>query len=62
MGKFDEAVADCNTVLAKAPNQIYSLTSRANAYLGKGNLDAALDDYNQAVSYTHLTLPTILRV
>jgi tetratricopeptide (TPR) repeat protein len=49
MGKFDEAVADCNTVLAKAPNQIYTLTSRANAYLGKGNLDAALDDYNQAL-------------
>jgi len=49
MGKFDEAVADCNTVLAKAPNQIYSLTSRANAYLGKGNLDAALDDYNQVL-------------
>ena len=49
MGKFDEAVADCNTVLAKAPNQIYSLTSRANAYLGKGNLDAALYDYNQVL-------------
>lgn len=49
MGKFDEAVADCNTVLAKAPNQIYTLTSRANAYLGKGNLDAALDDYNKVL-------------
>jgi tetratricopeptide (TPR) repeat protein len=49
MGKFDEAVADCNAALAKAPNQIYTLTSRANAHLGKGNLDAALDDYNQVL-------------
>jgi tetratricopeptide (TPR) repeat protein len=49
MGKFDEALADCNTALAKAPNQIYTLTSRANAYLGKGNLDAALGDYDQVL-------------
>jgi hypothetical protein len=49
MGKFDEALADCNTAVAKAPNQIYTLTSRANAYLGKGNLDAALDDYDQVL-------------
>jgi tetratricopeptide (TPR) repeat protein len=47
MGKFDEALIDCNAALAKAPNQIYTLTSRANAYLGKGNLDAALSDYEQ---------------
>jgi tetratricopeptide (TPR) repeat protein len=49
MGKFDEALTDCNAALAKAPNQIYTLTSRANAYFGKSNLDAALDDYNQVL-------------
>jgi tetratricopeptide (TPR) repeat protein len=49
MGKFDEALIDCNAALAKAPNQIYTLTSRANAHLGKGNLDAALDDYDQVL-------------
>ena len=27
----------------------YGLTSRGNAYLGKGNLDAALDDYDQVL-------------
>jgi tetratricopeptide (TPR) repeat protein len=49
MGKFDEAIVDCNAALAKAPNQIYTLTSRANAYLGKGNLDAAVGDYDQVL-------------
>jgi tetratricopeptide (TPR) repeat protein len=49
MGKFDEAIADCNTVLAKFPTSIYTLTNRGNAYLGKGDLDAALNDYNQAL-------------
>jgi tetratricopeptide (TPR) repeat protein len=33
----------------ETPNQIYTLTSRANAYLGKGNLDAALGDYEQVL-------------
>ncbi|MEH2620135.1 caspase family protein [Bradyrhizobium sp. AZCC 1620] len=49
MGRFDDALADCNAVLAKSPNSVYGLTSRGNAYLGKGNLDAALSDYNQAL-------------
>jgi len=49
MGRFDDALNDCNTALAKSPNNLYALTSRANAYLGKGNLDAALNDYNQVL-------------
>ena len=49
MGKFDDALADCNAALAKAPTQIYTLTSRGNAYLGKGDLDAALSDYEQVL-------------
>lgn len=49
MGNFDEALADCNAVLAKFPMSIYALTNRGNAYLGKGDLDAALKDYNEAL-------------
>lgn len=49
MGKFDEALADCNEVLAKFPRDTYTLTSRANVYLAKGDLDAALIDYNQVL-------------
>ena len=49
MGRFDDALADCNAALAKTPNSVYALTSRGNAYLGKGNLDAALNDYNQVL-------------
>ena len=52
MAKFDEALADCNAVLAKIPQSVYSLTSRANAYLAKGDLDAALASYNQAIRIT----------
>ena len=49
MGKFDEALADCNDALAKAPNSIAALTTRGNLYLAKGDLDAALGDYNEAL-------------
>lgn len=49
MGKFDEALVDCNAVLAKFPMSIYALTNRGNAYLGKGDLEAALKDYNEAL-------------
>jgi tetratricopeptide (TPR) repeat protein len=48
MGRFDEALADCNAALAKS-NNVFTLTSRGNAYLGKGNLDAALNDYDAAL-------------
>ena len=48
MGKFDEALADCNDGRsAKYPKSIYTLTSRGNAYLAKGDLDEALNDYNE---------------
>ena len=49
MGRFDDAIADCNAALAKSPNNVYGLTGRGNAYLGKGDLDAALDDYDQVI-------------
>jgi tetratricopeptide (TPR) repeat protein len=49
MGKFDEALAECNKALAKAPNYHFALCSRAEAYMGKGNLDPALKDLNNVL-------------
>jgi tetratricopeptide (TPR) repeat protein len=49
MGKFDEALADCNEALAKAPKAPYALATRGNLYLAKGDLDAAMNDYNEAI-------------
>jgi uncharacterized caspase-like protein len=46
MGKFDEALADCNNVVERMPKNQYALANRGDAYLAKGNLDAALKDYN----------------
>ncbi len=48
MNRFDDALADCNAALAKS-NNVFTLTSRGNAWLGKGNLDAALNDYEAAL-------------
>jgi tetratricopeptide (TPR) repeat protein len=46
MGKFDDAIAECNGVIAKQPKYQFALNNRADAYMGKGNLDAALKDLN----------------
>jgi tetratricopeptide (TPR) repeat protein len=46
MGKFDDAIGECNKALAKAPNYHFAFCSRAEAYIGKGNLDPALKDLN----------------
>ncbi len=50
MGKFAEAIADCNTAIEKAPKSEFALCSRAEAYLAKGDLDAALRDFNFVLS------------
>jgi tetratricopeptide (TPR) repeat protein len=49
MGRLDEALADCNEVLAQHPKFSVTLASRGNVYRLKGNLDAALRDYNEAL-------------
>jgi tetratricopeptide (TPR) repeat protein len=49
MGRLDEALADCNEVLAQHPKWAGPLAWRGNVYLVKGNLDAALKDYNEAI-------------
>ena len=46
MRRFDEALADCNSVIEKQPKNQYVLANRGDAYLAKGDLDAALNDYN----------------
>ena len=33
MGKFDQALADCNALIEKVPKNQYALTSRADAYI-----------------------------
>ena len=47
MGKFDQAIADCNSVIEKYPKYQYALVTAAPMpIMAKGNLDAALKDYN----------------
>jgi tetratricopeptide (TPR) repeat protein len=50
MGKFDDALGECNKALAKSPNYHFALCTRAEAYMGKGNLDLALKDLNTVLS------------
>lgn len=49
MGRFDEALADCNEVIAKYPKFAGPLARRANVYRARGDLDAALRDYNDSL-------------
>jgi tetratricopeptide (TPR) repeat protein len=49
MGRLDEALADCNEVLAQHPKFAGPLARRGNVYRAKGDLDAALRDYNDAL-------------
>jgi tetratricopeptide (TPR) repeat protein len=49
MGRLDEALADCNEVLAQHPKFAGPLSRRGNVYRAKGDLDAALKDYNEAL-------------
>jgi tetratricopeptide (TPR) repeat protein len=46
MGKYDLAIADCNSAIEKQPNWQFPLVNRADAYMAKGSLDIALKDYN----------------
>src|SRR5438552_6139344 len=48
MGRLNEALADCNEVLAQHPKFAGPLARRGNVYRAKGDLDAALRDYNAA--------------
>lgn len=46
MGKFDEALADCNGLIQKLPKYQYAINNRGDVYMMKGDIDAALKDYN----------------
>jgi len=47
MGQPDEAIARCDAVLAKGASAL-AASIRGDAHFKKGNLDAAIDDYNTA--------------
>jgi tetratricopeptide (TPR) repeat protein len=47
LGKYDEAISDCNIVLAK-DLQLSAISVRGDAYFKKGDLDRALEDYATA--------------
>lgn len=49
MGRLDEALADCNEVIAKYPKFAGPLVRRGNLYRVRGDLDAALRDFNDAL-------------
>ena len=49
LGRLDEALADCNEVIAKYPKFAGPLARRGNVYRLKGDLDAALKDYNESL-------------
>ena len=55
LGRFDEALADCNEVIAKYPKFAGPLARRGNAYREKGDLDAALKDYNERSSSVRIS-------
>ncbi len=50
MGRFDDAIASCEGVLANHPKHQGALCARAEANLGKGDLDAALADLNAVLA------------
>jgi tetratricopeptide (TPR) repeat protein len=49
MGRLDDALADCNEVIAKHPKFSGPLARRGNVWRAKGDLDAALRDFNDAL-------------
>jgi tetratricopeptide (TPR) repeat protein len=57
MGRFDEALADCNEVIAQHPKFAGPLTRRGNVYRAKGDIDAALRDYNDALKLSPNFVP-----
>src|SRR5262249_18326810 len=50
MGRLDEALADCNEVLAKYPKFAGPLVRRGNVYRAKGDFNAAMKDFNEAIN------------
>jgi tetratricopeptide (TPR) repeat protein len=46
--KYNKCIEDCNKTLALDPNFVKALRRRAKSNMLLGNLNAALNDYNQA--------------
>ena len=49
-GSFQKAVADCDWVLARDPQSVDALTIRGDAYFSMEDFDAAMSDYQAAMS------------
>src|SRR5260221_725568 len=47
--RFDQAIVDFNEALRVDPTYKRSYNSRGNAWKGKGELDLAIADYNEAI-------------
>ena len=78
LGDFDSAIESYKRALQIKPDYAEAYNKTGNALQQKGDLEAAIESYQKAikfkpdyaeayynmgaVSYTHLTLPTILRV
>ena len=70
--KLDEAIEACNKAVLLKPDNTNAYYNMGNVLKDQGKLDEAVEAYNKAislnpdyadaVSYTHLTLPTILLV
>ena len=70
--KIDKSIELFSNVLEHEPENSVALFSRGTAYFSKKNYQQALHDFTKciklkpnnakSVSYTHLTLPTILLV
>ena len=70
-GNFNLALQEWNQYLDSYPDDAAGFSNRGNVRLVIGDVKGSIDDQNKAislnpseiaVSYTHLTLPTILRV
>jgi tetratricopeptide (TPR) repeat protein len=50
LGKYNEAIADCNMAIGLAPRNPSGYESRASVYHKTGQYDLAIADYTKAIS------------
>jgi tetratricopeptide (TPR) repeat protein len=49
LGRYKEAMADCNTAVAINPRNVDAYHWRANLYTNLGNIEQAIDDYSRII-------------
>jgi tetratricopeptide (TPR) repeat protein len=50
IGKFEQAISDCNKAVELNPNEVNVYTFRAGAYISTGKFEQAISDCNKAIS------------